>query len=186
MGKNNALSRFLRYFITILLLALLSYFTYSFYLSIAYPLQFKSLIKRYARLNKVDPYLLCAIIREESRFDPEVMSEKGAVGLMQIMPRTADWVSKKAEYRLRDGDLQQPEINIKFGSWYYSYLERKYKNQKLALAAYNGGTANVNRWIRKHGIDKTKESIPFQETKNFVSRVISTAGIYQRLYPETF
>jgi soluble lytic murein transglycosylase len=186
MQKNRPLSLFLKTIAALLVIVSISYFVYGYYIRMLYPLKYEKSIKRYSEATKVNPYLLCAIIREESRFNPEVQSNKGAVGLMQLMPKTAGWISKKANFKLEDGDLVKPENNIKYGSWYYSYLKGKYESNQLALSAYNAGTANVDKWVKRMGPKKTKEKIPFSETRNFVSRVTDTAKVYQRLYPEVF
>ena len=186
MGKNSLLGGIIKKSIVVLVLISLAYFTYNFYISITYPLKNKELIKKYSQENKIDPYLLTAIIKEESGFDAGVVSEKGAIGLMQIMPKTAEWISKKEGYVYKEEDLRKPEINIKFGSWYFSYLLRKYRSTKLALAAYNGGVTNVDRWIKEKGVNKASDDIPFTETDDFVDDVINTSKVYKRIYPETF
>jgi soluble lytic murein transglycosylase len=186
MGKNSFLGGIIKKSIVVLVLISLAYFTYNFYISITYPLKHTELIKKYSQKNKIDPYLLTAIIKEESGFDAGVVSEKGAIGLMQVMPKTAEWISKKQGYVYKEEDLKKPETSIKFGSWYFNYLLRKYRSTKLALAAYNGGVTNVDRWIEEKGARKVSEDTPFSETDDFVDDVVNTSKVYKRLYPKEF
>lgn len=184
MARNNTFSLVLKILIPIALLMLAGYFGYNIYLGMAYPLKYEPLIKKYSKANDVNPYLLSAIIREESRFNHDVQSKKGAIGLMQIMPKTAVWISKKSKMRFHPESLSDPEVNIKFGSWYYGYLKKRYGSEKLALSAYNAGTTNVDQWVAQMGPSKAKKLIPFDETKNFVKRVTDTAQVYKGLYEE--
>lgn len=192
MAGSNADGRFLKAIIKIIIVILfigsLAYLSYSLYMNLTYPLKYQALIKKYSIKNKVDPYLISAIIREESRFQPDVKSDKGAVGLMQVMPKTAKWVSKitSKNYPYKEGDLSNPEKNIKFGSWYFSYLKKRYKSEELALSAYNAGTSNVDKWIKKLGRKGARKTIPFPETKNFVKKVTEASEVYRLLYPDAF
>jgi len=154
-----------------------------------YPLKYRKIIAANARLNHVEPYLLTAIIYEESRFRSEARSQVGAVGLMQIMPSTAEWVAQKTSRQYDRETLSEPENNIAIGSWYYAWLRRKYKSERLALAAYNSGDKNLDKWLREHpnrSDDEVIDSIPFKETRAFVRRVGKSKERYQRLYPGAF
>lgn len=154
-----------------------------------YPLKHTKIIESNARLNHVEPYLITAIIYEESRFRGEARSQAGAIGLMQIMPDTAEWIAQKTGRQYSRETLSAPENNIAMGVWYYSWLRKKYKSEQLALAAYNGGDKNLDKWLRLHPgrtDDEVINSIPFKETKAFVGRVRTSKERYRRLYPDVF
>ena len=118
------------------------------------------------------------MIETESKFNPNARSSAGAVGLMQLTPATAKGI---AEYtggsRFRLSDLTDPDINVRYGAWYLRHLLDKYKDERLALAAYNAGEANVDRWQRAH------EGIQFPDTRAYVAKVEDLKGIYRRAYP---
>lgn len=135
----------------------------------------------------VDPFLLAAIVKVESRFDPYACSDMGAVGLMQVMPSTANWVAQQMGYSNFHVDLlYQPEVNLLIGSWYLSNLLKEFDgNPVAALAAYNAGRGNVNNWLRSGQWNGTKEdlkNIPFPETREYVKSVLRSYEIYQYLY----
>lgn len=148
-----------------------------------YPLAHRDIIVEKAEKNSVSPSLVAAIIYQESRFDRRARSEKGAVGLMQLLPSTAEWVaSKNGE---ETGDLHDPERNIELGTEYLRYLIHKYHDQRLALAAYNGGETNINRVVEERKDRSTSEviaAIPFRETRDYVRNVTLTQERYQDYY----
>ncbi|MBI4733386.1 MAG: lytic transglycosylase domain-containing protein [Rubrobacteridae bacterium] len=154
-----------------------------------YPLEYKEEIAAVSKKYGLDPYLVCAIIYAESKFDPASESSAGAIGLMQIMPETGYWAASKKGEKFSEKDLANPSVNIDIGSWYYKYLTEKYKNDKLALAAYNSGFKNVDKWIAQSkgsSVDVLVENIPFQETRDFVSRVIEAKQKYKIIYGDEF
>jgi peptidoglycan lytic transglycosylase len=117
------------------------------------------------------------VIESESKFDANARSDAGAVGLMQLTPSTAKGI---AEYthgtRFRLSDLTNPDINVRYGAWYLHRLMAKYGNERLALAAYNAGEENVDRWQAAH------EGIQFAETRDYVDKVERLKKIYRRAY----
>ena len=131
--------------------------------------------------------LVFAIIKAESNFEPNIVSNSGAMGLMQLMDSTAEEIAKKIEYDYITKEvLFQPEVNIMFGTKYFSELLSYYNNNiNLALAAYNAGIGNVDKWIQ-NGIIKQDgsniENIPFKETNNYVRKILRDYKIYQMLY----
>ncbi|MHB0976753.1 MAG: lytic transglycosylase domain-containing protein [Candidatus Aquicultorales bacterium] len=152
-----------------------------------YPLEYTELIDRAAGEHDLDPYLVAAIIFEESKFDPAVRSKAGAVGLMQIMPETGRWVAAQQGESFDEKDLVKPAVNIDIGSWYLRYLKGKLENEDLALAAYNGGLDNVDKWMRLgEEPSVTLENIPFRETREYVERVKASRTKYRELYPDIF
>jgi len=160
------------------------FFNITWFLKTIYPLRYENYIVKYSGKYDVDPYLVASVIKIESNFNPNAVSEKGAVGLMQLMPDTAVWAAKTMGIKKEKIDLMDPETNIMLGTWYLSDLLKEFDgNLVLALAAYNGGRGNVKEWIDKGLIDKnSEENIPFEETKFFVMRVKKAYYWYKKLY----
>jgi len=153
-----------------------------------YPLEHAELIAAYSRSNGLDPALVAAVIYTESSFDNDTTSRAGAAGLMQVLPSTAYWIAGKRGENITAGDLRDPERNIDFGCWYLRYLIDRYQDQRLALAAYNGGAENVDQWLataRSTGRDFDYVlDIPYRETRDYITGVEQVAEIYRRAYPE--
>jgi soluble lytic murein transglycosylase len=117
------------------------------------------------------------VIEQESKFDANARSSAGAVGLMQLQPATAQGIAKyTGGSKFVVSDLDNPEINVRYGAWYLHHLIQKYGDERLALAAYNAGQDNVDRW-RAAG-----EGIQFSETRAYVDRVERLKEIYRRTY----
>jgi soluble lytic murein transglycosylase len=117
------------------------------------------------------------VIEQESKFRPDVKSSSGAIGLMQLLPTTAKGIAiHTGGNRFVVSDLYTPEINVRYGAWYLEHLLRKYRSERTALAAYNAGQENVDRWLRAH------EEIQFPETRAYVDRVERLKTIYRRAY----
>jgi len=152
------------------------------------PVKYQAVIDKYADKFSLEPELLAALIYVESRFDKYSRSSKGAIGLMQLMPSTAFWVADELGYHdFKLEDLKDPELNIKFGSWYFAYLHQKFdSNLVKTIAAYNAGESNVRSWIRAGWDGNIKERLPYKETDNFVRRVISTKDYYKKNNLEFF
>ncbi|WAM34861.1 lytic transglycosylase domain-containing protein [Caldicellulosiruptor morganii] len=176
--------------VIILLLIFLLFFErfYFFILKQVYPLRFTDSIKKYSKAINVDPYLICAIIKSESNFNQFAVSRRGAIGLMQLSPLTAKWVACKLELDYSREKLYDPDYNILLGTWYIKYLIDYYKNDtKLAVAAYNAGMSNVDKWLyQKDRATFEIDEIPFKETNHFVRRVFKNYEIYKRLYKSEF
>jgi soluble lytic murein transglycosylase len=142
-----------------------------------YPLHYKAIVVAHARHYQLDPALLSAVIYSESKFKADAESPTGAIGLMQLEPATAKGIAvHTGGSRFVVKDLYDPELNVRYGSWYLHHLLAKYGDEKLALAAYNAGQRNVDEW-RAAG-----EAIQFSETRAYVSRVERLKGIYRRTY----
>lgn len=149
----------------------------SWYARLWYPLHYSNNVRVYARQDNLDPALLAAVIEAESKFNPNAVSDAGAVGLMQLTPATAKGIAQyTGGSRFRVSDLTDPDINIRYGAWYLGHLMAKYKNERLALAAYNAGQENVDQWQRAH------EGIQFGETRDYVAKVERLQKIYRRAY----
>ena len=153
-----------------------------------YPLNYEDLIEKYAVKYSVDPYLAASVIWVESRFLPEAISPQDARGLMQILPTTAQWASVRMGLEdYQEEQLFEPEINIEIGTWYLSFLNSQFPdNRDLVLASYNGGIGNVLKWLdnREYSSDgKQLDHIPFPETRNYVTKVQEVYDIYREIYP---
>jgi soluble lytic murein transglycosylase len=141
----------------------------------------------YGRVYNVDPLLIAAVIKAESNFNSQAVSERGARGLMQIMPETGLWAAKQiGEPNLDSEDLFDPETNIKLGTWYLSDLEKEFDGSNvLILAAYNGGRGNVKDWLAGKTLINPEGSIsqiPFPETRHYVKKVLLYYRFYSYLY----
>ncbi len=153
--------------------------------SVAYPTVYLPTIRVHAGAS-VDPYLVAAIIREESQYDARAVSRVGAVGLMQVMPATAQAVAKKQGFSdVGRDDLFDQETNIRVGVRYLEQLLQQFSGNPVhAVAAYNAGPQAVNAWIAKNGsreMDEFVEQIPYQETRQYVKRVLRAHREYHRL-----
>jgi soluble lytic murein transglycosylase len=148
-----------------------------FYLRARYPLEYEHILRGHAANHDLDPALLAAVVYVESRFDPNAESAAGAIGLMQLLPETAEGIA------LRTGgtafvvaDLRDPEINVRYGSWYLDHLLERYGDARLALAAYHAGQGNVDEWRRAGA------GIAFPETRDYVEQVLEARDVYERVY----
>ena len=149
-----------------------------------FPFPFYQTIVNWSGQRQLNPLLVTSLIRQESRFEPEIRSPVGATGLMQVMPGTGEWVAQKID--LKDYSLTNPEDNVNLGTWYLDYTHQEYRdNSLLAVASYNAGPGNVANWIKKYSFndpDVFVEKIPFRETKGYVEAVFSNYWNYLRLY----
>jgi soluble lytic murein transglycosylase len=142
-----------------------------------YPLHYDAIVRGHARNYDLDPALLAAVIYEESKFKADARSKSGAIGLMQLLPTTAEGIAlHTGGTAFRVHDLYNPEINVRYGAWYLHHLMQKYSDERTALAAYNAGQDNVDRW-RAAG-----EGVQFSETRAYVSRVEDLKRIYRHAY----
>lgn len=148
-----------------------------FYLRARYPLAYEHIIRGHARNYDLDPALLAAVIYTESRFDASARSSAGAVGLMQLLPETAQGIAlRTGGDRFVLSDLLDPEINVRYGSWYLDHLRDRYGDTRLALAAYHAGQGNVDEWLRSGG------GIRFAETRAYVDAVTNARRVYAKAY----
>src|SRR3954469_17248010 len=153
---------------------------------ITLPLRHEDIIRQQAHDKHLDPALVAAVIYTESRFRDQT-SRAGAKGLMQLTPATARFVERlSGGSTFRISDLSTPQVNIAYGTFYLRYLLNRYgDNEALALAAYNGGEGNVDRWVdkaRQKGEALSIDAIPFGETRAYVRTVQKAASEYRRSY----
>jgi soluble lytic murein transglycosylase len=142
------------------------------YLRARYPLRYEHIVRGHADNYHLDPALVAAVIYQESKFRADARSDSGAVGLMQLLPETAKGIATRTGgSQFEVDDLYDPEINVRYGSWYLRHLIDKYGTEERALAAYNGGQGNLDRGIM------------YPETRHYVDRVLELRGIYREAYP---
>ena len=149
------------------------------YLRARYPLEYEHIVGAHARNYDLDPALLAAVIYAESRFDPNAESPAGALGLMQLLPDTAKGIAlRTGGARFVVADLRDPEINVRYGSWYLDHLRDRYGDARLALAAYHAGQGNVDDWLEDRG------AIAFPETRDYVDEVERVRRVYAKAYTD--
>ncbi len=153
---------------------------------LALPLRHEDIIRQQATAKGVDPSLVAAVIYAESKFRDQT-SHAGARGLMQITPATAKYIARlSGGTAFEQGDLATPQVNISYGVYYLRYLLGRYgDNTVLALAAYNGGPSNVDRWVGEAAMAERAfgvEQIPFVETREYVGRVLDARADYRKRY----
>ena len=158
-------------------------------LKIIYPKTFKEYVTIYAEEYNVDENLIYALMKAESNFKSEAVSNRGAIGVMQLMEETAVDVANKAGIELDENNLQEellkPEINIRIGTSYIKTLLDEFENKEVALAAYNAGIGTVNNWIKEGTIKEDGsdiENIPYKETNQYVRKILRYYKIYEELY----
>ena len=152
----------------------------------SYPQDYAEYVTVYAETYGIPENLVYSVIRTESDFESGAISRVGAIGLMQLMPDTFKWLTDDVLFEhMEVGMLYDPETNIRYGTYYLSYLYDRYGNWDLALAAYNGGLGNVDKWLADpayaDGLGGLKK-IPFKETRQFVKRVSEAWEKYDKLY----
>ena len=142
-------------------------------LRVLYPMRFTEIVLSRAAEHGLDPAFVASVIRAESRFKPGAVSPQGAIGLMQIMPTTGEWIATQialSGYRI--DDLYDPHRNIQLGTWYLATLLDRFGDASTALQAYNAGPSNADRWRA------TGES-PYPETAAYVDRVLNAIPVYR-------
>jgi soluble lytic murein transglycosylase len=152
-----------------------------------YALLYADEIKKSADEFALDRYLVAAVIHCESRNVEDARSYRGAIGLMQIMPQTGEWIAEKLGIEnYTEAMLLEPDHNIRFGCWYLKYLSDRYGDGDIdkVLAAYNAGPGNVEKWLNSEEYSQQGRltSIPFKETENYVEKVGYAARKYEELY----
>jgi soluble lytic murein transglycosylase len=157
-------------------------------LEVLFPMAYWGLIQKYAPARGLDPYVIAALMAQESTFDAEIRSHANAIGLMQIVPATGRRYARQLRIpRFNSAKLTDPEINVRIGTAYFADLVDRFGGVHHALASYNAGPSPVSRWIaEKPGVarDEFIDDIPYPETQNYVKRILGTAEDYRRLYTQ--
>lgn len=177
----------LKWLIYLFIIIIIAYMVHPIILRRIFPIKFQEEIIKYSKVYNVDPYLIGAVIRIESNFNPYAISPKGAMGLMQIMPTTGSWAADKIGLdNFYIEKLYVSEVNIEIGSWYLKNLNKQFNEDiPLVLAAYNGGSGNVSNWLLDKRFSKdgeTLDHIPFLETRNYIKKVLSYYKLYKKIY----
>ena len=148
-----------------------------------YPLKYKDLVFEYSELYNLDKALIFSVIKVESGFNDNAESKAGALGLMQITPKTAEYIASLqgvSEY-----DIKDTRTNIRFGCFYLNYLLKRFKNCETALVAYNAGEGNVSLWLNNPEYSENKitlKFIPFPESREYIKKINQTFTKYKKLY----
>lgn len=148
----------------------------------SYPLKYKDSIIKYSSEFNLNPSLVASVINSESGFRKDVVSSKGAVGLMQLKPETAVYMADSLGEKLDTSTLTDSDTNIRLGCCYLEYLINKFENETVVLASYNAGEGVVARWLKDKSYSKdgkTLDYIPYKETQKYVNNVLSAKSIYQ-------
>ncbi|CAH2214296.1 lytic transglycosylase domain-containing protein [Tepidibacter aestuarii] len=153
------------------------------YLKIVYPKHYEEYVMKYSKEYDIDPYLVFSIMKAESKFFPYAESNREAKGLMQISNITQQWAQD--ELQMGDINIFNPETNIQMGCWYISKLFNQFDDKDLVIAAYNGGSGNVEKWLKdqrysNNGINL--QNIPFKETRDYVDKVNKYYERYKAIY----
>jgi soluble lytic murein transglycosylase len=159
----------------------------SFWQRYYYPVHWEREISEAASRHRVNPYLVAAVIDTESGWDADVRSGAGAVGLMQVLPSTAEELARRGivdRVAYPPEKLSDPGVNIEYGTAYLRYLVERYHEIEIALAAYNAGLRNADQWAKRGG--DIRETIEFPETRYFVLKVARARDRYRALYPGVF
>jgi soluble lytic murein transglycosylase len=158
-------------------------------LKIFYPKKYEEIVSLYAEEYNVDENLIYAVIKAESDFDENAVSNKNALGLMQIMEDTAKDIAKKNNINVDENNARKDILdinnNINIGTKYLATLLEKYQNTNLALAAYNAGTGNVDNWIENKILNEDGsniENVPYKETNNYIRIILQNYKIYSEIY----
>lgn len=181
-----------RWWQKILLLIIIGLVIYSlinskWFLKMFYPFPHREVIVKCSQEYKMDPYLVAALIRTESRFYSRAQSQAGARGLMQIMPKTASWIAEQMKLDdYNEEKLYDPLYNIPMGIWYLAYLDKTFDSDwPKMLAAYNAGESKVKKWINEKtwtGELQDIAQIPFAETREYIDKVLFAYQIYKKIY----
>lgn len=156
-----------------------------------YPVAYETAIRDEAAAFSLDPYLVISIMRCESSFDPQAVSNRGAIGLMQIMPDTGEWIAHKLDLddQFVTSMLYDPEVNVRFGCWYLQFLDNRFDgDRKKMVAAYNAGHRAVENWMEdpQYAANGALLTIPYESTAIYYDRVMAAYENYTTLYPALF
>ena len=143
----------------------------------------------YSEKNNIDPFLVAAIIKNESNFKHHAVSGVGAVGLMQIMPETGRWIAEQMGLEnYKDSDLYITKTNIRMGCWYVGELDHEFKhNMMLLMIAYNAGRGQTRQWMQENGWTydfNDAKAIPYPDTREYVTKVLQDRDKYYLLYKD--
>lgn len=168
---------FISFFVVIFFITSIAIF-----FAVRYPLNYQGYIITYSKLYNLDPVLVASLINEESSFDKNAISSRGAKGLMQLMPQTAKYVCNLMNENYESINLFDPETNIKIGCYYLGYLTEKFDDTTSVLSAYNAGEYTVRLWLERKDNSpdgKTLLNIPYPQTKVYVNKILNGMKFYK-------
>lgn len=150
-----------------------------------YPVKYKNMIVKECQKYNLDVAFVFALINAESRFNPSLISKKGAMGLMQLMPQTATFVASELNYEHFDIDsLLDPQTNITFGTFYLDYLSKKFNDRSLVVCAYNAGETVTRNWLKNKNYSQdgtTLNVVPYSQTKKYLQKINSYYKVYSKI-----
>lgn len=160
---------------------------YNIFMRAAYPDKYREYVTTFSQRSNIEPSLVFAVIKTESSFNPNAVSNIGAIGLMQVTPPTFEWMMRKSKEtnNYTSSDLYTPEVNIRYGTAILSELKREFGDERVALAAYHAGRSNVMKWLKDKNCSadgKTLYYIPFPSTRAYIAKVEKIKVIYEKLY----
>ena len=160
---------------------------YEYFMKRAYPVAYTETVAKEATANHLEPAFVYSVMKTESNFNADAKSHAGAIGLMQLTPDTFEWLQTKlkSDIKYTTEDLNKPEINIRYGCKFLSFLLEKYSRKRTALSAYNAGIGTVNSWLKDPNISQDGamlDSIPYEETRKYVDAVLKNYDEYSKLY----
>lgn len=151
-----------------------------------YPMDYEDRVRLYAGQNDLPPAYVASVILAESSFDTQAVSSANAQGLMQLLPSTAEWIAGKLGETYTEGELFDPDCNLRYGCWYLGFLMKRYSgDMKKSSAAYHAGQGNVDKWLQNpeyapDGV--TLQTIPYESTDTYVQRILKYYEKYDELY----
>ncbi len=179
--------RIAKIFVALVIVAGIAYVSLPYIERIYYHLEYTDYIQESADRYQVNPYFIAAMAKCESDFDANATSSAGAVGVMQMMPETAQEVANLGlvdSIKYSPQNLKDPEVNINYGAAYLRYLVERYHEMNPAIAAYNAGMGNVDKWLSED--TDIRASVGFEETEKYIQLVNRAKSMYEKLYPDTF
>lgn len=179
----------IKFIIKLLLILAIVYIAANFYITYKYPIKYEKVIDQVSAEVGIDKSLVLAIIKTESGFDTNAVSKKKALGLMQVIPETIQYVSQKYNIDVGINDIFTPEHNILIGSLYLKNLIERFGSTDRAILAYNAGPSVVRKWI-ENGIEDINDDdynwVPYQETRNYIKKVHDARKGYQFLIEKDY
>ncbi len=177
--KQNKVIYFIAFFIAIFLIVI----GITTFYNIKYPIKYKDYIIKYADKYSLERELVASVINEESSYNSKAISKNGAIGLMQILPSTGEYIAKKlGDENYSTEKLFDEETNIRYGCYYLSYLKEKFSDKKVYLSAYNAGETTVSMWLKDRelsGDGILLLDIPYNVTKNYTYKILDGMRHYK-------
>lgn len=183
--KMDPMCAFIVFLVVILVLTVALFVGGRSALKSLYPLRYAEFVEVYSEENNLSPFFVYAVIKCESGFDKDAVSNADARGLMQLLPTSFDWLMTKTGEELSEDMLFDPETSIKYGCLLYGMFIEEFGSEPETVAAYHAGPGNVRKWLKdeRYSHDgKTLYEIPFSKTNAYVERVMKTKAIYEKLY----